>query len=44
MQLFHANAIRNGARLKWKFWPEASAEIVDEFEQLANREVIIEGL
>jgi hypothetical protein len=44
LQLFHAEATRKGARLRWVNWPEASQEIIDQFEELANREVILEGL
>jgi hypothetical protein len=44
MQFFHAEAVRKGARLRWANWPEPSQEIIDQFEELANREVILEGL
>lgn len=44
MQLFHAESIRNGARLRWVNWPEASQEIIEEFDRLAGREIELEGL
>jgi len=44
MQFFHAEAIRKGARLRWVNWPPASQEIISRFEELANREVMLEGL
>ena len=44
LQLFHAEASRNGARLRWVNWPEASQESIDEFERIAAQEVELEGI
>ena len=44
LQFFHAEAIRKGARLRWVNWPEADPERVAEFERLAEKEILIEGL
>lgn len=43
VQLFHAHAVRNGARLRWKFWQDATPEMLAAFDDIANREVVIEG-
>jgi hypothetical protein len=39
LQLVHADAIRNGARLQWKHYFEPSKEIIKEFELLTSEEL-----
>ena len=44
LQLFHAEASRNGARLRWVNWPEASQESIQKFERIAAQGVELEGI
>lgn len=39
LQLIHADAIRNGARLQWKHYFDPSKEIIEEFESLTSKEL-----